>query len=113
MMSHSHKMTPDFSVMALDDQGFLINPMQWTVDIAEQIAQHEGMPPLTTEQWDVISCVRDYYLEHTFFPVLHHICWLQHKPPHTVEKLFDGHQIRALKVAGLPNPGEEMISYLS
>ena len=112
-MSHSHKSHPTLTVMALDNQGFLINSMQWSVGIAEQIAHHEGMPRLTEEQWEVISCVREYYLEHTFFPVLHHVCWLKHKPPHTVEKLFDGHQIRVLKIAGLPNPGEEMISYLS
>ena len=43
--------------ISLDEQGYMTNPEQWTVDIARQIAEEEGIT-LTDKHFDVLNYLR-------------------------------------------------------
>ncbi|UCC56218.1 MAG: TusE/DsrC/DsvC family sulfur relay protein [Gammaproteobacteria bacterium] len=43
------------------ESGFLVNLDDWNEDIAEAIAQDEGIS-LTQEHWDVVNYLRDEYI---------------------------------------------------
>jgi len=49
------------------DEGYLLDPNDWTVAIAEQFAADEDID-LTDEHWAVIRFVRDWYTEHGVAP---------------------------------------------
>ncbi len=55
-----------------DDDGFLLDPDDWTKDIALQIAKSEDLE-LTEERWNLIHIIRDYYYEHSAVPELRKI----------------------------------------
>lgn len=47
--------------IVLDQRGFLTNPNDWSVDVAQAIAQHEGLETLSNEQMAIIKFLREYY----------------------------------------------------
>jgi tRNA 2-thiouridine synthesizing protein E len=49
--------------VARDEEGYLVNPTDWTRDIAGQLAAEEGLT-LTDEHWKVIGFMRDSWEEH-------------------------------------------------
>ena len=42
-----------------DSEGYLLDPTEWTEEIAEKIAEKEGVT-LTDEHWAVIHFMREY-----------------------------------------------------
>jgi hypothetical protein len=45
--------------VSLDAEGFMTDPNQWTPEIAEAMAEEEGIAPLTERHWQVINwCAR-------------------------------------------------------
>lgn len=44
----------------VNDEGFLINPAEWTREIAAEIAKEEGIPELTAAHWKVIDFARAF-----------------------------------------------------
>ncbi len=42
----------------VNDEGFLMNPAEWTKEIAAEIAKEEGIPALTDAHWKVIDYCR-------------------------------------------------------
>ncbi len=55
-----------------DDDGFLLDPEDWTEEIAEYIARKEDVE-LTDERWNLIRLIRDYYSENGSVPELRKI----------------------------------------
>lgn len=49
------------------DEGYLLDPNDWTEAIAEQFAAQEGLV-LTDEHWTVIRFVRDWHTQHGVAP---------------------------------------------
>ena len=47
-------------VIATDEEGFLLDPSDWSREIALAIAAGESMP-MTDERWAVVNYVRDYF----------------------------------------------------
>ena len=44
----------------VDDGGFMLNPDQWSPEIATELARESGIDPLTDRHWEVIDfCRRD------------------------------------------------------
>jgi len=43
-------------------QGYLVNTVDWTDDIAKEIALGDGIGELTERHWDVINYLRDEYV---------------------------------------------------
>jgi len=51
-------MTAVLENVALNEEGFMINPNEWTKEIAEVIAVQEGIDVLTAEHWKIIDFCR-------------------------------------------------------
>jgi tRNA 2-thiouridine synthesizing protein E len=60
------------STLAVDFEGYLVDPMQWTEKVAEELARQEGVA-LTDEHWVVIRFVREYYEQHHIAPDARHV----------------------------------------
>jgi tRNA 2-thiouridine synthesizing protein E len=95
----------------LDDDGYLLNFETWDEKIACGIAFQEGIDELSGERMDVIKFMRDYYKQYNSFPILGSVCKNIHQPKDCVNEDFMD-PIKAWKIAGLPKPSEEVISYL-
>jgi len=44
--------------VAVNDEGFMTNPGEWTKEIAAELAREEGLPTLTDAHWKVIEFCR-------------------------------------------------------
>ncbi len=49
--------------MRTDEEGYLIDPSDWNPQVAQVMAQREGVE-LTDEHWAVVKFMREYYDEH-------------------------------------------------
>ena len=47
----------------LNDEGFFVDPSQWTREIAVELARNEGIDPLTPQHWQVIDFMRKEFAE--------------------------------------------------
>ena len=59
-----------------DDDGFLLDPDDWTEELAASIAEEFSMPKgsaLTKEQWNLIHIIREYYYDNGSVPELRKI----------------------------------------
>ena len=54
-----------------DDQGYLLDPDDWTPQIAAMLAAEEGLE-LEDEHWLVLQYIRDYHDEHAVTPDIRH-----------------------------------------
>jgi tRNA 2-thiouridine synthesizing protein E len=91
--------------LLLDEEGFLVNPEDWTEDLVAVLAGEAGITELTDRHWKILRFIRDFYLENGRAPL--------HREARTgtglklmeIERLFPG-GIRhgARRLAGLPNP---------
>jgi tRNA 2-thiouridine synthesizing protein E len=52
---------------ASDDEGYLIDPGEWSDELAAILARQEGIE-LSEAHWDAIRFMRDYYQEHQVIP---------------------------------------------
>ena len=50
----------DGKTIETNDNGYLVNPEDWSEAVAEAIAKEEGVE-LTEKHWDVINYLRDQY----------------------------------------------------
>ncbi|MEZ5023531.1 MAG: TusE/DsrC/DsvC family sulfur relay protein [Chitinophagales bacterium] len=49
----------------VNEQGYLLDLNQWTKDIAQEIANEEGVGQLTDRHWEVIKYLQDEYKKET------------------------------------------------
>jgi len=52
-------MLADLTTIAFNDEGFMTDPNQWTKEIAEELAQKEGIESLTDNHWKIIDYCRE------------------------------------------------------
>jgi len=97
--------------IALDDEGYLQDIKEWNEHIACGIAFQEGIDELSKERMDVIKFMREYYMQYNSFPILGSVCKNIHQPKDCVNEDFMD-PLKAWKIAGLPKPSEEVVSYL-
>lgn len=95
----------------VDDKGYLANVDDWNEDIARALASSEGIEELTPDMMDVIRFMRGYYKSYQAFPILHTVCKNVHQPDDCVNEEFID-PVVAWKIAGLPEPNNEVVSYL-
>lgn len=95
----------------VDGDGYLSDPGSWDENVARAISENEGVGELTGDMMDVIHFMRTYYKNYQAFPILNSVCRNVHQPDDCVNEEFID-PLSAWKIAGLPNPGEEVISYL-
>ncbi len=95
----------------VDDNGYLVNPEDWNEKVACALAENEGINELTEDRMAIISFMREYYNQFKSFPILGSVCKNIHEPKNCVNEEFID-PLKAWKIAGLPKPVEEVISYI-
>ena len=96
--------------ITVDEDGFLAELEDWSVTVARVLAAQEGITELAEDQLDILKFMREYYRKHKFFPIVRYVCKNVHQSRNCVtEKFID--PVTAWKIAGLPNPGEEVIKF--
>ncbi len=94
-----------------DGDGFLIDPDMWSENLADRIAQTDGLGQLNAVQLDLLQHLRHEFARHGSVTALSHVCHLAGQRPDCMQHLFPTAR-EAWRVAGLPNPGEEAKAYL-
>lgn len=61
------------TAVAVNDEGFMLDPNEWTKAIAVEIARDEGIPELTADHWKVIDFCRKDGIESGKSPTLRRI----------------------------------------
>ena len=98
-------------VLALTEQGFLVNRLDWDEAVASQLAQHENIT-LTDEHWEIILFIRSYYKQYKHLPntrmftkAIARTLGEDKGNSRYLHRLFpDGPLKYACKLAGLPKP---------
>ncbi|MDE1989745.1 MAG: TusE/DsrC/DsvC family sulfur relay protein [Betaproteobacteria bacterium] len=93
----------------LDEDGYLINPMDWDESWAEHFALQENIV-LTEDHWDVIRFMRGYYESHLIAPdarfSIKHLA--ERFGSEARNKLFElfpyGYVQQACRIAGMKRP---------
>jgi TusE/DsrC/DsvC family sulfur relay protein len=98
--------------ITIDQDGFLVSLEDWTEAVARILAEREGIAGLSEDQLDILKFLRTYYRKHQFFPIVRYVCKNVHQPAHCVTEQFID-PVKAWKIAGLPNPGEEVNMFRS
>jgi len=94
----------------VDDDGFLVKLEDWTEKVARVLAAREGIVDLPEHRLDILKFLREYYLKHNFYPIVRSVCKNTSQPSNCVTEQFID-PVKAWKIAGLPNPGEEVINF--
>ncbi len=89
----------------VSDEGFFVDPGQWTQDMAQQIASAEGITELTNQHWQVIKFMRHEYETKGTGPTVR---VLGKTSGVTIKELYQlfpkGPAKIAAKIAGIPKP---------
>jgi TusE/DsrC/DsvC family sulfur relay protein len=91
--------------VALNDEGFLEDPSQWTREMAVELARREGIDPLTPAHWQVIDFMRAEYFEKGTGPTVRALGKTSGVSIKELYQLFPkGPAKLAAKIAGIPKP---------
>ena len=55
------------AVLETDNEGFLLDPTAWDREVAQQLAEGEGLD-LNDERWVVVDFIRNYYEQNQSVP---------------------------------------------
>jgi tRNA 2-thiouridine synthesizing protein E len=80
--------------------------------MARAIAKMDDLGTLTPDHWSVIYYLREHRLTYGAIPPVSQICRTHGMDKHAVQRLFGGCRA-AWRIAGLPNPGDEALSYMT
>ena len=102
-------METEIELPTLDAEGYLVEPEEWSEDVAEALARRIDID-LGDDHWDVIRCMRSLYEEHRVAPDARHI--VKHLeiryPGQGRKRLFElfpyGYVGQACKIAGMKRP---------
>jgi tRNA 2-thiouridine synthesizing protein E len=91
--------------VAVDTEGFLTDPSEWTEEIAREIAREHGIEPLSDRHWQVINYMRNTYLQTGAAPTIRTLGKASGVPIKELYQLFPkGPAKLAAKIAGIPKP---------
>jgi TusE/DsrC/DsvC family sulfur relay protein len=94
-----------YHVLALDPEGFLEQPEQWTEEIARQIAGENDIAELTDKHWQVVRFMRDKFLETGNAPTIRSLGKESGVSIKELYQLFPkGPAKLAAKIGGIPKP---------
>ncbi len=99
-----------------DEEGFLLDPGEWNREVAERIADGEGLE-LTPEVWEIVQFVRDHFERNQSVPearvVLKELGVRHGKERATRKYLYQlfpyGYGQQACKIAGMRKPRKLML----
>jgi tRNA 2-thiouridine synthesizing protein E len=98
--------------LVFDADGFLVDPSTWSQQVARMLAEMDDIGPLGPDHWSVIYYLREHRLTYGSIPPMDQVCRTAHLHKYAVHGLFGGCR-SAWRIAGLPNPGEEALTYMS
>lgn len=99
----------DGELIALDEEGFLIDAGQWRPEVAEALAGRDGLR-LGPDHWWLIGFVREYYAAYATPPLMRVVVTELKRRKHDggsrdLYRLFPDGPVRlACKYGGLPKP---------
>lgn len=103
-------MQPETPAIAapLDEEGYLVNPADWSEAIAAELARRENVP-LGEAHWGVIRFMREYYEQRHIAPdarhVLKYLADTRAADRNELFRLFPyGYVKQACKIAGMRKP---------
>jgi TusE/DsrC/DsvC family sulfur relay protein len=89
----------------LNEEGFLVDPSQWTEAMAVELARKEGIDPLTERHWQVIRFMRSEYLAKGTGPTVRVLGKTSGVSIKELYELFPkGPAKVAARIAGIPKP---------
>jgi len=94
-----------------DEGGFLIDPEIWTEDFAAQLAVQDGLGDLGEDHWRAIHFMRDSYLRLGAILPVRNLCRSSGLTRDQLRELFGG-CYGLWRIAGLPDPGQEVRNYM-
>ena len=88
-----------------DPEGFLLDPHDWDRELAERIAEENGIPALTDRHWQVVDFMRERYLTTGSAPSIRSLGKESGVPIKELYQLFPkGPAKLAAKIGGIPKP---------
>ncbi len=89
----------------LNDEGFFVEPEQWTEAMVPDLARREGIDAVTDAHWQVIRFMRAEYLEKGTGPTVRILGKTSGVSVKELYQLFPkGPAKVAAKIAGIPKP---------
>jgi tRNA 2-thiouridine synthesizing protein E len=89
----------------LNDEGFFVDPTQWTKDIAVELAKADGIDELTAPHWTVLEFMRKEYFEKGTGPTVRVLGKTSGVSVKDLYLLFPkGPAKMAARIAGIPKP---------
>ncbi|MDH3638678.1 MAG: TusE/DsrC/DsvC family sulfur relay protein, partial [Gammaproteobacteria bacterium] len=73
--------------LALDEDGFLVDPSTWTQETARLLSDLSGIRELTAQHWALITYIRDYHARFGAVPLMRRVCRSQNLDPDSVKQL--------------------------
>ena len=97
--------TIDTTEVEVNDEGFFVDPEQWTEEMAPELARREGIELLTDAHWTVLRFMRSEFFEKGTGPTVR---LLGKKSGVSVKDLYQlfpkGPAKVAARIAGIPKP---------
>jgi tRNA 2-thiouridine synthesizing protein E len=89
----------------LNDEGFFVDPEQWSEAMGVEIAKQAGIDPMTDRHWQVVRYMRQQYLDHGTAPSIRTLGKASGVSVKELYELFPkGPAKLAAKIAGIPKP---------
>jgi tRNA 2-thiouridine synthesizing protein E len=89
----------------LNDEGFFVDPTQWTEEMVPELARRDGIDPVTDRHWSVIRFMRSEYFDKGTGPTVR---MLGKSSGFSIKELYElfpkGPAKIAARVAGIPKP---------
>lgn len=95
-----------------DTEGYIVDPEEWSEDLAQQLAQEEGLT-LDEQYWPVLTFMRQYWIEHHIAPDVRHVIKFitgeqgmekKQAKQHLFTLFPYGYVKQACKIAGMQRP---------
>jgi len=89
----------------VDDEGFFVDPSNWTEAMATELAAHVGVDALTEDHWTVIKFCRTDFEAKGESPTLRRVSTEAGVPTKQLFQLFPKKPAKKMSyVAGVPKP---------
>ncbi len=89
----------------LNDEGFFVDPAQWTEAMVPELARRDGIDDVTDAHWKVIRFMRSEYLEKGTGPTVRVLGKTSGVSIKDLYQLFPGGPAKvAARIAGIPKP---------
>jgi TusE/DsrC/DsvC family sulfur relay protein len=98
--------------LPVDADGFITDPHLWSETFACLVTAMDGRGTLEEEHMAIIYYLREHFLSYAAMPPVQQVCHEQGMQKARVKELF-GTCRAAWRTAGLPNPGDEALAYMS